>query len=60
MKFAVIIKASGEPDIDDIIEKHFAEDIELFKRGCEVVAVIDKNVGREDIPGLANIVARFL
>jgi molybdopterin-guanine dinucleotide biosynthesis protein B len=83
MKFAVIKKESCEPDIDDIIEKHFAdctivladgftlsekpriivieseEEIEVFKRGCEVVAVIDKNVGREDLPGLANIVARF-
>lgn len=83
MKFAVIKKASGHPDIDDIIEKHFAdcdivlvdgftlsdkpriivtdseEDIEIFKRGCEVIEVIDKNAGREDIPGLANIVARF-
>src|SRR5659263_618837 len=35
------------------------EDIELFKRGCEVVAVIDKNVGREDISGLVNKVVRF-
>ncbi|MFA4956338.1 MAG: molybdopterin-guanine dinucleotide biosynthesis protein B [Candidatus Methanoperedens sp.] len=77
IKFAVIKKESGEPDIEDIIEKHFAdcnivladgftlsnkpriivieseEDIELFKRGCEVVAVIEKNVGREDILALA-------
>ena len=83
VKFAVIKKASGEPDIDDIIEKHFTdcnivladgftlsdkpriividneEDIELFKQGCEVVAVIDKNAGREYISGLVNIVARF-
>jgi molybdopterin-guanine dinucleotide biosynthesis protein MobB len=33
------------------------EEIEVFKRGCEVVAVICKNVGREDIERLANIVA---
>jgi molybdopterin-guanine dinucleotide biosynthesis adapter protein len=83
MKFAVIKKASGEPDIDDIIEKYFAdcnivladgftlsdkpriivteseEDIEVFKRGCEVVAVIDKNVGREDILALALRIAKF-
>ena len=83
VKFAVIKKESFEPDIDDIIEKHFAdcdvvladgftlsdkpriivvdseEDIEVFKRGCGVVAVIDKNVGRDSIPGLANTVARF-
>jgi len=83
MKFALIKKANGEPAIDDIIEKHFAdcdivladgftlsvkpriiiadseEEIEVFKRGCEVIAVMDKNAGLEDIPGLANIVARF-
>jgi molybdopterin-guanine dinucleotide biosynthesis protein B len=83
MKIAIIKKESCEPDIDDIIEKYFAdcnivfadgftlsdkpriivtdseEDIEVFKRGCEVVAVIEKNVGREDMPELANIVARF-
>lgn len=83
MKFAVIKKASGEPDIDDIIEKHFPdcnivladgftlsdkpriivteseEDIEVFKRGCEVVAVIDRNVGREDILALALRIAKF-
>lgn len=83
MKFAVIKKASGEPDIDDIIEKYFAdcnivladgftlsdkpriivteseEDIEVFKRRCEVVAVIDKNVGREDILALALRIAKF-
>jgi molybdopterin-guanine dinucleotide biosynthesis protein B len=84
IKFAVIKKESCEPDIDEIIEKHFAdcnivladgftlsdkpriiiieskEDIEVFKRGCEVVAVIEKNVGRDDILGLADMVARFL
>lgn len=82
MKFAVIKKASGEPYIDDIIEKHFAdcnimladgftlsgkprivtdseEDIEVFKRGCEIVSVIDKNVEREDILALAYRIAKF-
>ena len=85
MKFAVIKKASGESDIDDTIEKHFAdcnivladgftlsdkpriividseEDIEVFKRGCEVVAIIDKNVGigREDILALTLRIAKF-
>ena len=83
MKFAVIKKASCEPGIDDIIEKHFAdcdivladgftlsdkpriivtdseEDIEVFKRRCEVVAVIDKNIGREDILALALRMVKF-
>ena len=83
MKFAVIKKASGESDIDEIIEKHFSdcnivladgftlsvkpriivteseEDIDVFKRECEVVAVIDKNVGREDILALAPRIAKF-
>lgn len=83
VKFAVIKKASCEPKIDDIIEKHFAdcdivladgftlsdkpriivtdneEDIEVFKRGCEVVAVIDKNVGREDIIALSLRMMKF-
>ena len=83
MKFAVIKKSSDEPDIDDIIEKHFAdcdivladgftlsdkpriivtdteEGIEVFKRGCEVVAVIDQNAGSYDILELASTVSRF-
>jgi len=83
MKFALIKKASCEPDIDDIIEKYFSdcdivladgftlsdkpriivtdseEDIEVFKRGCEVVAVIDKNVGRKDIHALALRIVKF-
>ena len=83
VKFAVIKKASGEPDVDDLIEKYFADcnivladgftlsdkpriivtdcekDIEVFKRGCEVVAVIDKNVGREDILALALRMVKF-
>lgn len=83
VKFAVIKKASGEPEIDDIIEKHFAdcnivladgftlsdkpriiltdseEDIEVFKRGCEVVAVIDQNAGNKDILELTSTVSRF-
>lgn len=83
MKFALIKKASGEPDIDDIIEKHFTDcnivladgftlsdkpriivtdseqDIGVFKRGCEVVAVIERNVGREDIHALALRIVKF-
>jgi len=83
VKFAVIKKASGEPEIDEIIENHFAdcdivladgftlsdkpriivtdteEGIEVFKRGCEVVAVIDQNAGSYDILELASTVSRF-
>ena len=83
MKFAVIKKESCEPDIDDIIKKHFAdcnivladgftlsdkpriiviegeEDIEVFKRSCEVVAVIDKNFGKEDIPAVVLRITKF-
>ncbi|MDD5616208.1 MAG: molybdopterin-guanine dinucleotide biosynthesis protein B [Candidatus Methanoperedens sp.] len=83
MKFALIKKASCEPDIDDIIEHDFAdcdivladgftlsdkpriivieseEDIDVFKRGCEVLAVIYQNAGNKDIPGLASTVSRF-
>ncbi|MDO8725607.1 MAG: molybdopterin-guanine dinucleotide biosynthesis protein B [Candidatus Methanoperedens sp.] len=82
-KFAVIKKAGGEPDIDNIIENHFSdcdivladgftlsakpriivieseEDIDVFKRGCEVVSVIDKNVGNEDILALALRITKF-
>lgn len=42
-----------------IIVGESEEEIELFKRGCEVVAVIGKNVVSEDILGLAKSVARF-
>ena len=83
VKFALIKKASGEPDIDNIIENHFAdcdiiladgftfsdkpriivteseEDIELFKKGCAVLAVIDRNVGINDLSELNNVVLRF-
>ncbi len=84
MKFALIKKVSGEPAIDDIIEKHFAdcdvvladgftlsdkqriivieceEDIEVFKRECEVIAVMDKNVGRADILGACKYSGKIL
>jgi len=83
VKFAVIKKASGEPEIDDIIQNHFAdcdivladgftfsdkpriivteieEDIELFKKGCEVLAVIDQNIGSNDLLELTRVVLRF-
>ena len=83
VKFALIKKASGEPDIDNIIKNHFAdcdivladgftfsdkpriivteieEDIELFKKGCEVLAVIDQNIGSNDLLELTRVVLRF-
>lgn len=42
-----------------IIVTDCEEDIEIFKRGCEVVAVIEKNVGREDILALALRITKF-
>ena len=84
VKFALIKKASGEPDIDDIIENHFigcdivladgftfsdkpriiviesAGDIEMFKKDCEVLAVIDPNVGNNDLLELTSTVSKFL
>ncbi|MDO8724742.1 MAG: molybdopterin-guanine dinucleotide biosynthesis protein B [Candidatus Methanoperedens sp.] len=83
MKFALIKKASGEPEIDDIIQNHFTdcdivladgftfsdkpriivteseEDIEVFKKGCEVLAVIDQNVGSNELLELTSAVLRF-
>ena len=83
VKFALIKKASSEPDIDNIIENHFAdcdivladgftfsdksriivteseEDIEVFKKGCEVLAVIDQNVGSNDLLEITSAVLRF-
>jgi len=83
MKFAVIKKASGEPEIDDIIQNHFADcdivladgftfsekpriivtesegDIEVFKKGCKVLAVIDQNVGSKKLSELTSTVLKF-
>ncbi len=42
-----------------IIVTDCEEDIEIFKRGCEVVAVIEKNVGRGDILALALRITKF-
>ncbi len=46
-------------DKSRIIVTDSEEDIEVFKRGCEVVAVIGRNNGREDVQVLADTVVRF-
>jgi len=55
----VLVDGFTLSDRPRIIVTESEKDIEVFKRGCEVVAVIDKNFGRDDIPGLANIVVKF-
>ena len=42
-----------------IIVAECEEDIEMFKKGCEVLAVIDKNVGRQDILALSLRMVKF-
>ena len=83
VKFALIKKASSEPDIDNIIENHFADcdivladgftfsekpriivtesegDIEVFKKGCKVLAVIDQNAGSNELLELTSTVLKF-
>jgi len=42
-----------------IIVTESEEDIDVFKRGCEVLAVIDQNAGNKEILELVSTVSRF-